>query len=59
MDYGKASNNEAEFHALNRGIEISISKGYHKLQIEGDSMLVIETLKQIQQGVPAKKLSKS
>jgi len=31
MDFGNASNNEVEFHALNRGIEIAIQEGYQKL----------------------------
>lgn len=48
MDCGKASNNEAEFHALNRGKEIAIREGYQNLQIEGDLMHVIETIKQLQ-----------
>lgn len=54
-----AMNNEAEYHALNRGLEIAIREGYHSLQIEGDSMLVIEIMKQLQQGTTTEKLRKS
>jgi len=59
MDCSIATNNEAEYHAINRGLEIAIREGYQRLQIEDDSMLVIETIKQIQQGTLAEKLSKS
>jgi len=58
MDYGIATNDKAEYHALNRGREIAISEGYQSLQIEGDLMLVIETMKQLQQGTPAETLRK-
>ena len=59
MDCGIATNNEVEYHALNRRLEIAIREGYQRLQIEGDSKLVIDTIKQLQQGVTTKKLSKS
>lgn len=58
MDFGIASKNEDEFHAMDRGLEIAIREGYQSLQIEGDLMLMIETVKQLQQGVPAEKLRK-
>lgn len=54
-----STNNEAEYHLLNRGLEIAIREGYQRLQIEGDSKLVIDTIKQLQQGVIAEKLRKS
>lgn len=42
---GIMSNNEAEFMAAYQGIRVAIRNGYLKLEIEGDSNLVIETIK--------------
>jgi len=36
MDYGNGTNNEAELHALKRGLEIAIRERFQKLQVEGD-----------------------
>ena len=55
MDYRHAKNNEAELHALKTGLEISIREEYHKLQVEGDAKLVVDIVKQLQQGTPTEK----
>lgn len=44
------SNNEAEFMAAYQGLKIAIRNGYRKLEIEGDSTLVIDTIKKLIQG---------
>ena len=41
------SNNEAEFMATYQGLKIAKRNGYRKLEIEGDSALVINTIKKI------------
>jgi ribonuclease HI len=50
MDCGNATNNEAELHALKKGLEIAIREEYQKLQVEGDSKMVVDIVKQLQQG---------
>lgn len=50
MDYGNATNNEGELHALKRGLEIAIREQFQKLQVEGDSKMAIEMVKKLQQG---------
>jgi len=47
---GIMSNNEAEFMAAYQGINIAIRNGYRKLEIEGDSNLVIGTIKKLNHG---------
>lgn len=48
MDYGEATNNEAELHALKRGLEITIQVKFKSLQIEGDSKLVVDMVRKLQ-----------
>lgn len=50
MDYDNTTNNEIELHALKKGLEIAIRKKYQKLQVEGDSKMVNDIVKQLQQG---------
>jgi len=45
MDCDNATNNEAELHALKKGLEISIREEYQKLQAEGDAKLVVDIVK--------------
>jgi len=47
MDCGNATNNEAELHALKRGLEIAIRERFQKLQVEGDSKMAIEMVKNL------------
>lgn len=58
-DCGEASNNEAELHALKRGLEIALWVNFKRLQIEGDSKLVIDMVRKLQQQQPVEKISKS
>lgn len=50
MDCGNATNNEVELHALKKELEIAIREKYQKLQVEGDSKMVIDIVKHVQQG---------
>jgi len=59
MDYGEASNNEAELHTLKRGLEIALRDNIKRLQIEGDSKLVIDMVRKLQQQTPVERTSKS
>ena len=59
MDCGNATNNEAELHALKKGLEIAIREEYQKLQVEGDAKMIVDIVKQLQQGTQAKKISRS
>lgn len=59
MDCGEASNNEAELHALKRGLEIVLRVNFKRLQIEGDSKLVIDMVRKLQQQQPVEIISKS
>ena len=38
----KVTNNQAEYHALIMGLELGLELGYRKLEVEGDSELVIK-----------------
>jgi len=52
-------NNEAEFNALKQGLEIARRGRFQKLVMEGDSTLVINIMKKLQQGTHWEKISKS
>jgi hypothetical protein len=56
---GYASNNEAEFVATRQGLQIAIKMGYKNIVVEGDSRLVINTVKKLNQGTKWEKLSHS
>jgi len=59
MDCGIESNNEVEFNALKQGLEIARRERIQKLVVEGDSTLVIDIVKKLQQGTHWEKISKS
>lgn len=44
---------------MKRGLEIAIREEYNKLHIEGDAKLVVDIVKQLQQGTPVEKISSS
>jgi len=44
------SNNEVELMVVYQGIRIAIRNGYAKVEIEGDSNLVIQMLKKLNNG---------
>jgi len=44
------TNNEAELWAVHQGLRIAIRNGYRNLEIEGDSQIVIEILKKLNNG---------
>lgn len=56
---GTMTNNEAEFMAVYQGLKISIRNGYKKIKIEGDSALVISTIRKLIQGKQWEKVVKS
>lgn len=56
---GLMSNNESEFMAVYQGIRIAIRNGYMKLDIEGDSNLVIETIRKLNHGKSLEQVAKS
>ncbi|MHB9288549.1 ribonuclease HI family protein [Halobacteriales archaeon Cl-PHB] len=39
--FGKATNNEAEYHALIRGLEVASEQGCTEVEARGDSQLVV------------------
>jgi ribonuclease HI len=41
---GKATNNEAEYHALIRGLEVAVEQGHTDVEARGDSQLVVRLL---------------
>eukprot|EP00253_Pinus_taeda_P015299 PITA_15299 len=47
---GEMTNNEAKLWAVHQGLQIVIHNGYRNLVIEGDSQMVIETLKKLSNG---------
>lgn len=53
------SNNETKFMAVYQGIKIAIRNGYRKLEIEGDSNLVIETIRKLNYGKSWEQMAKS
>lgn len=56
---GMITNNEAEFMAAYQGIKIAIRNGYRKVEIEGDSTLVIETIRKLNDGKTWEQVTKS
>ena len=59
MDYGTMSNNEAKLYALKQGLEIARRENFQKIEVEGDSTLVIDIVKKLQQGTQWDKLIQS
>jgi len=59
MDCDTTSNNEAKLYALKRGLDITKRESFQRLEVEGDSKLVIEKVKKIQQGTTCEKISQS
>ena len=42
-DYlGRATNNEAEYHALIRGLEVALKQGCIEVEAKGDSQLIVQ-----------------
>ena len=41
---GRCSNNVAEYGALARGLELAVARGARRVQVEGDSLLVVQQL---------------
>jgi len=56
---GTMSNNEEEFMAVYQGLKIAIRNGYRKIEIEGDSALLISTIRKLIQGKQWEKVVKS
>eukprot|EP00253_Pinus_taeda_P015440 PITA_15440 len=56
---GTMTNNEAEFMAVYQGLKIARINGYRKLEIEGDSTLVINSIRKLIQGKNWEKVVKS
>lgn len=56
---GDMTNNEAELWALHQGLGIAIRNGYSNLEITGDSQLVIEILKNLNNGKSWEQVTKS
>ena len=55
---GKATNNEAEFAALEQGLQILIQLGKDATIVEGDSLLAINATKKLQNGSQPGKVTK-
>ena len=53
------TNNEAEFMAVYQGLKIARRNGYRKLEIEGDSTMVINAIRQLIQGKSWEKVVES
>jgi len=53
------SNNEAEFNVVKHGLIIARREGLRKMVVEGDSSLVIDTNKKLNQGSQWENISKS
>jgi ribonuclease HI len=56
---GINTNNATKLQALEEGLWVDDSHGYEKIIIEGDSHIVINMFKKLQQGTPTSKTSKS
>eukprot|EP00253_Pinus_taeda_P033811 PITA_33811 len=56
---GQMTNNEAEFWALHQGLQIAVRNGYSKLEITGDSQLVVDILRRLNNGQGWEKVAKS
>ena len=42
---GDSTNNQAEYHALIRGLEVAFEKGYTEVEARGDSQLVVKQVR--------------
>ena len=58
-DSGIESNNEVEFNAIKHDLVIVIMERFHKVVVEGDSELVMDIIKKLQQGSQWEKMSRS
>ena len=47
---GEMTNNEAELWAVHQGLRIAARNGYRNLELEGDSQLVIEMIRKLNNG---------
>ena len=56
---GIISNNEVEFTTVGQGLRIAIRLGYKNVEVEGDSSLVINTVRKLNNGTSWDKLSQS
>lgn len=56
---GDMTNNEAELWAIHQGLRIAIRNGYLNLEILGDSQMVIEILKKLNNGKIWEKITNS
>eukprot|EP00253_Pinus_taeda_P010380 PITA_10380 len=56
---GQMTNNEAEFWALHQGLRIAIRNGYTNLEITGDSQIVVDMLRRLNNGRGWEKVTKS
>lgn len=53
------SNNEEELMVVCQGLKIAIRNGYNKLEVEGDSLMVIQALRKLNNGTSCDKVSRS
>lgn len=56
---GIMTNNEAELIAVYQGLRIAVRNGYTKLEIEGDSQVVVEMLRNLNNGKDWDQVAKS
>jgi len=56
---GQMTNNEAKFWALHQGLRIAIRNGYTNLEITGDSQIVVDMLRRLNNGQGWEKVTKS
>lgn len=54
---GHESNNEAKFVGSHKGLILATKMGYKKVIVDGDSQIVIKTLKKLREGTNLDKLS--
>jgi ribonuclease HI len=55
----ESTNNEVELGTMNQGLSISIREGIQKLIVEGDSLVVIHSLRKLIHGSTISKISSS
>jgi len=55
---GKSTNNAMEFRALETGLEILSQEGMKNVIVEGDSTLVINTVRRLQNGTRVGKIQR-
>jgi len=56
---GIMSNNETKLMVVCQGLKIAIRNGYNKLEVEGDSLMVIQALRKLNNGTSWDKVSRS